>query len=82
MPTTAQRSGGLLLDTNIWLWWLTGHEHLAAASCRSPIERAELGGRLAISAITLSEALFLPDVCHLDLGTEPRTSIPPDVEAP
>lgn len=72
MPTSAQRGDGLLLDTHIWLWWLTGHEQLAGAGCRSPIERAEVGGRLAISAITLWEALLLHDVGRLDLGPEPR----------
>lgn len=72
MPTTPQRSDGLLLDTHIWLWWLTGHERLAGAGCRPPIERAEAGGRLAISAITLWETLLLHDVGRLDLGAEPR----------
>lgn len=72
MPTTAQSSDGLLLDTHIWLWWLTGHERLAGAGYRSPIERAELDGRLAISAITPWEALLVHDVGRLDLGTEPR----------
>lgn len=62
----------MLLDTHIWLWWLTGHQRLAGAGCRPPIERAGAGGRLAISAITLWETLVLHDVGRLDLGAEPR----------
>lgn len=48
----------VLLDTHIWLWWLTGAERLGADD-RDALSRISETARPAISAISLWEAQML-----------------------
>lgn len=48
----------VLLDTHVWIWWVTGQETLTHAELEALGELAE-SERLAISAISLWEAQML-----------------------
>ncbi len=44
----------LLLDTHIWLWFALGDAGRLATPARKKIETAAHGGKLAVSAISVS----------------------------
>ena len=56
----------VLLDTHIWLWWLTGHGGLSGSE-RSALDRAAELGDLCIAAISLWEAQMLYSKRRLEL---------------
>lgn len=59
----------LLLDTHVWLWFALGNsDRLSAGACRQ-IEAAALGGKLAISAISVWEIGMLDIKGRITLGT-------------
>lgn len=58
----------LLLDTHVWLWFALGDaKRLAAPACRE-IETAAIGGRLAVSAISVWEIAMLEAKGQIVLG--------------
>lgn len=57
----------ILLDTHIWIWWVTGQDTLAVGE-REALGREAEAGRIAISAITLWEAQMLHTRGRLRLG--------------
>lgn len=61
----------VLLDTHVWIWWLTGQESLSALDREALDELAEHGS-LSVSAISLWEAQMLHSRgrLHLDRGFE------------
>jgi PIN domain nuclease of toxin-antitoxin system len=48
----------VLLDTHMWIWWVTGQETLTTAE-REALGAAAAGRQLALSAISLWEAQML-----------------------
>jgi PIN domain nuclease of toxin-antitoxin system len=72
----------LLLDTHVWLWWLTGAEDLPAAQ-RVALDRLARRGRPALSVISLWEAQLLVSKGRLDpaqpFSTWIRRMAAPDV---
>lgn len=48
----------VLLDTHIWIWWVTGQDRLTLRE-REALGSAAESGRLALSAISLWEAQML-----------------------
>jgi PIN domain nuclease of toxin-antitoxin system len=55
----------LLLDTQVLLWWLTGHRRLGAASRRTISDPASL---VHVSAATYWEVAIKKNLGRLDLG--------------
>lgn len=70
----------LLLDTHVWLWWLTGSAHLPAAQ-RDALDRAATRSLPALSAISLWEAQMLVAKGRIAL-TEPFAQWIASVAAP
>ncbi len=56
----------LLLDTHIWVWWLTGDPALTARE-RSALDTAANAGGLSLAAISLWEAQMLHARQRLEL---------------
>lgn len=59
----------VLLDTHVWLWWLTGSANLPVA-LRGALDAAAERGQLAIAAISLWEAQMLHTKNRLELPVE------------
>jgi PIN domain nuclease of toxin-antitoxin system len=59
----------LLLDTHVWLWFALGDAGHLAAPVRKKIEAAALGGRLAVSAISVWEIGMLEAKGRIVLGS-------------
>ena len=49
----------VLLDSHVWIWWVTGQRELAAAKRARLDELAEAGAQPFLSAISLWEAQML-----------------------
>jgi PIN domain nuclease of toxin-antitoxin system len=58
----------LLLDTHVWLWFALGNADRLGADARRQIEDAALGGKLAVSAITVWEIGMLDVKGRITLG--------------
>lgn len=56
----------VLLDTHMWLWWLTGSPELAGAE-RIALDRAAEGQQVFLPAISLREAQMLHSKKRLEL---------------
>lgn len=56
----------LLLDTHVWVWWLTGSGDLSAGERRG-LDRAAAAGAVRVSAISLWEAQLLHHRKRLEL---------------
>jgi PIN domain nuclease of toxin-antitoxin system len=56
----------ILLDTHIWIWWLTPHSPLTARE-RTTLDAAVSAGPLALAAISLWEAQILHAKGRLEL---------------
>lgn len=56
----------VLLDTHVWLWWLTSDQHLLRSERLALDEEAE-AGRIRLSAMSLWEAQMLHRKGRLDL---------------
>lgn len=48
----------LLLDTHVWIWWVSKHEQLTGVE-RAALDRAAEAGEVALSAISLWEVQVL-----------------------
>lgn len=59
----------LLLDTHAWLWFALGNADRLGADARRKIEDAALGGKLAVSAISIWEIGMLDAKGRITLGT-------------
>ncbi len=59
----------LLLDTHVWLWFALGNADRLGARARRQIEEAALGGKLAVSAISVWEIGMLDTKGRITLGT-------------
>lgn len=58
----------LLLDTHVWLWFALGDANRLATPLRMEIENAALGGKLAVSAISVWEIGMLESKGRIVLG--------------
>lgn len=56
----------LLLDTHVWVWWLTGSGDLPARE-RKALDQAAAAGQVRVSAISLWEAQLLHQRKRLEL---------------
>lgn len=56
----------VLLDTHVWVWWLTPASRLSEAE-RNALDRLGARGELAVSAISLWEAQMLHSKRRLEL---------------
>lgn len=57
----------VLIDTHVWIWWVTGQAELSA-TCRGKLDRLAKKGRAPfLSAISLWEAQMLFQKGRLDL---------------
>lgn len=56
----------VLLDTHVWLWWLTGSPQLTASE-RSALDRAAEARQIFLSAISLWEAQMLHSKKRIEL---------------
>ena len=56
----------LLLDTHIWIWWLTSSSPLKVKE-RASLDEAADAGRLCLSAISMWEAQLLHSKARLEL---------------
>jgi PIN domain nuclease of toxin-antitoxin system len=56
----------LLLDTHMWIWWLTSSSPLKAKE-RAALDQAAENGRLCLSAISMWEAQLLHFKARLEL---------------
>ena len=56
----------VLLDTHVWVWWLTGESGLSARE-RNALDREAAAGQLRVSAISLWEAQMLHAKGRLEL---------------
>lgn len=61
----------ILLDTHVWLWWISNPEELSD-SAREEIGRAALGRRIYLSSISTLEAAMLVSKGRLRLTIDIR----------
>jgi len=54
----------LVLDTHIWLWWMSNSDQLKPALRK----RIELASKVGVSAISLFEVAWLAQRQRIDLG--------------
>jgi PIN domain nuclease of toxin-antitoxin system len=48
----------ILLDTHVWIWWVSKHQELSESE-RHALDDAAVGGELALAAISLWEVQML-----------------------
>jgi PIN domain nuclease of toxin-antitoxin system len=60
----------LLLDTHVWIWYVTGNSELKSTEIRDAIESAIKSSRLFISSITLWETAMLVSKRRITLSID------------
>ena len=68
MPTADVIAGRLLLDTHVWLWAVEGIEGKLSPRCLAELRRANDGGLVWVSAISIWEIATLESLGRIALS--------------